>query len=51
MCSLINVGIELYNEELPTGVALYNEEIFTESFQSYEDLSSYELVGNVRINL
>ena len=27
-----NVGIELYNEKLPTGVELYNEEIVTDSF-------------------
>ena len=26
-----NVGIELFNEELPTGVELYNGEIFTDS--------------------
>ena len=27
-----NVGIEVYNEKLPTGVEVYNEEIFTDSF-------------------
>ena len=29
--SIDNVGIEWFNEELPTGVELYNEEIFTDS--------------------
>ena len=44
-----NVGIELYTEKLPIDVELYNEEIFEIVFQSNEDLSSYELVANVRI--